>query len=275
MFCPKCGNVVPDGASFCPSCQSQLVSDQPTAPNAVAPAKIRGVKKADFIANEASEKVKKASKLAYIACLCAAVFLVISIIVVNNMAVYNIPFVSMLVEPDDISDFKEASAETLELIEDAQDELDELEEELDLDDSDIKVLDNYIDKAKKAIKTPSLASFKATVKAYEGLFDIDTDDDSDHMLKDILDPDFFEEIHEITEVCDIILIVFIVFAVIVILIALLAAHFKRTGLAVFAAILATPFTIFMAGFIWFVLVVGCLVALAVMCATVNKEYKGK
>ena len=74
-------------------------------------------------------------------------------------------------------------------------------------------------------------------------------------------------------IVDIIIYVIYGFAALIGLILLLATVFKKTGLVIFALILALPFCYFFAGVIYTVLTAVFFIALMILFIIINKEYK--
>lgn len=291
MFCPKCGANLPDEATFCSSCGSQMQKqeaqpefnqqnqfEQPyqydpayqQPPMMHLSAKARGMKKKEFLATEASETARNMSKFSIIAFIVAAVLVISSVVVANNTAFYKLPIISTLVgmeNEDALDEIEEELDADSEIFDDARDALDEFSDELD--DDEVADIENFIDKAEAMAENPSLASITAAINQLDKISSIDIDGE----LEDRIDFDSFNSLDEVVNVLNGMMTATYIFAAIVVLLALLAYFKKSTGLAVTAAIIAAPFTLAFSGAVWYVLILASFVAMAVMFSKINKEYK--
>jgi hypothetical protein len=283
MFCPKCGANLPEGAPFCSSCGSQMEAQQTQQQFNQQPqfdqgfqqapvyssAKLRGLSKKQFLATEASESAKNMAKFSIVAFIVAAVLVITSVIVANNTPFYKLPAISAILSlesEDAIDEIEEELESNSEIFDEARDALEDFED--DLDDDEYKEIEKFIDAAENMAENPSLASITAAVNQVEKLTDLDIDSE----LESQLDFDSLDEVDEILGILNGMMTATYIFAAIVILLALLAYFKKSIALTVVAAVISSLPVCLFAGFIWYVLILAALIAMAVMFSKINKEY---
>ena len=296
MFCPNCGTNLPDDALFCASCGNRvaetlaapaqeapaaLAQEVPVAPayveTPVAPvipalsAKMRGVKKRDFLKNEDSPKVKIASKLSYVFLAVIAVLIVAATVLVNTVSVFDLPIVAMTVDEEDRKEAKKELKDSVEAVDEIDERMEELEERFDKKE---------IAKLKKVVKQLKTTSRDLSITNLKGLVDVTRDfyESVDDELAEEADlPDDFdetmEEFEEIVQIFDVIIAVTIAIAGINLLLVLLAAVFKQTWISVLVIIFYVPVCMLLSSTAVGLGLLAALVALAVTTSMVNRAYK--
>ena len=266
MFCPKCGTNLPEETTVCPSCGNQMqAQEQP--PVMQLSAKARGLKKKEFLAKEASQSVKNAAKFSLISFAVAVVLVFVSVIVASNTAFYDLPLVTLVMDDSELEQMEDDLKVDSDLFDEARETLDEIEEVIDR--SDYKAIDKFIDLIEDVAEKPTLSNFTAAVKQAEEVADIDLDEEVEAKF----DFDSLDSMEEALEILNTVKIIAYVFAIIVSLIALLAFFRKSIGLVIFDAILAAPFVLAFAGFIWYALILAAFIAMIVFFSQINKAYK--
>ncbi|MBR3778976.1 MAG: zinc-ribbon domain-containing protein [Clostridia bacterium] len=270
MFCPHCGNNIPDNSAFCGHCGASFAAAPAAAPVAVAAptvpglsAKKRGLSKKQFLATEAAPEVKTAGKLAlaFFAALMAVVL--ISTVVLNTISIVDLPIIKMAVEEDEREELINSMDEASDAIDKMEKRLEDIEKELG--SKAAREAKNVVKKWEKLVRKISLANLIAVVDATHKL----ADDVSDKLGMD----SEIEELEEIAKILKTVRTITYVFAAIIILLTLLAAAKKLTGVAILAQLLFTLVCVLLISVPLAVCGFVLYIALAITTSKVNKAWK--
>ena len=274
MICPICNKEIADDSVFCTECGSKITAENNAAPIAPAtpatpttPAKMRGLSKKQFLKSEASQTIKKASKLCMILFGVLAVLILISSITFNNTSVFDLPLMKMAMSDFDREDIQEQSDDLFEIVEEAEEEFEDIKS--DLSKSDQKKVEKMLKAIKKMAKKESVSNMIAFVNSAEKLVDLD---EIDELGFDDIEDDI-EEFEEISSVLGAVRTIAYILGIAVILLLFVSAYFMRTGFAVLGGIIYVPVCLIAINVALGLLILAAIIALTVFTRKVNKAWK--
>lgn len=274
MFCPNCGNNIPDDSAFCGNCGANL-SAPAAAPAPVAPvatvaapipgtsAKQRGLSKKQFLATEAAPAVKAASKIALGVFAAILALILLATITLNTISVVDLPIIKMAVDESEREELVDSMDEASDAMEEMEDVLEEIEEEFG--SKAARQAKKVINKWEKVVRKLSLANLITVVDATHNL----ADDVSDKLGMD----NEIEELEEVAKILKTVRTVIYIFGVVIALLALWAATRKAVFPCVLGILLSAPVYCLLASVLLGILIVVAFIVLAVFCSKVNKAYK--
>lgn len=280
MFCPNCGNNVPDNAAFCGQCGTAFAQASAPAYTAPAPAyapattyaqpgmsaKMRGLSKKEFLATEAAANVKAASKIALIVFVVIAILVVAATITGNNTSVTDLPIVKMVLPSDLEDELEEGMDEAADAMDDVDDWLDEIEEEYG--SKALRYAKKAVNGMEDFIRKPSLSNTIALVDSFRALENYADEDVADYLdLGDVVN-----EMDVVVGVLKAVRFVTYAFAVLVSLLCLLAAIKKVTALPIVCIFLYVPSCALLSSVPLALALLVAFIVLAVFTSKVNKAW---
>lgn len=267
MFCPNCGNNIPDDSAFCGHCGTSFAAAAPVA-TAAAPvpgtsAKQRGLSKKQFLATEAAPAVKAAGKIALGVFAAILALILLATITLNTISVVDLPIIKMAVDESEREELVDSMDEASDSMEKMEDALEEIEEELG--SKAARQAKKVINKWEKVVRKLSLANLITVVDATHNL----ADDVSDKLGMD----NEIEELEEIAKILKTVRTVIYIFGVVIALLALWAAAGKSVFPCVLGILLSAPVYCLLASVLLGILIVVAFIVLAVFCSKVNKAWK--
>jgi hypothetical protein len=267
MFCPNCGNNIPDDSAFCGHCGTSFAAAAPVA-TAAAPvpgtsAKQRGLSKKQFLATEAAPGVKAVSKIALGVFAAILALILLATITLNTISVVDLPIIKMAVDESEREELVDSMDEASDSMEKMEDALEEIEEELG--SKAARQAKKVINKWEKVVRKLSLANLITVVDATHNL----ADDVSDKLGMD----NEIEELEEIAKILKTVRTVIYIFGVVIALLALWAAAGKAVFPCVLGILLSAPVYCLLASVLLGILIVVAFIVLAVFCSKVNKAWK--
>lgn len=279
MFCPNCGNNIPDNSAFCGYCGTSFAAQAAPAYAPAAPdtayaqpygyaqpgtsAKMRGVSKKQFLATEAGPEAQKAGKMAMTMFAVILALILLATITVNTISVVNLPIIKMAVDEREREELVDSMEQASELLEDAEDMLDDIKDEFG--GKAYRQTKKVINKWEKLSRKISLAHLIAVVDATHDL----ADGVSDKLGMD----GEVEELEDIAKILKTVRTITYIFGVVIVLLALWAATKKLTGVCVLGILLSVPVYCLLASVLLGILILVAFIVLAVFTAKVNKAWK--
>ena len=231
-------------------------------------AKMRGLKKSEFLKTEATPAVKKIAFISLIIFAVIAALVIVATITTNATSLVDLPIITMLMDEDDRKEMKNDLKQSAKQLKDADDLIDEIKEEYD--SKTAKVAKDVVKKTKAAAKTLSINNVIALMNSCKKLVKTADDEVVSYMDMD----EIVESFEEVADIFSIIRTVTYVFAAIVILLTLWSAFSKIPGLSILCIFLYVPACMLLSSVLLGVLVAVALIALAVTTSRVNKAWKG-
>ena len=267
MFCPNCGNNIPDDSAFCGHCGTSFAATAPVA-TAAAPvpgtsAKQRGLSKKQFLATEAAPGVKAASKIALGVFAAILALILLATITLNTISVVDLPIIKMAVDESEREELTDIMDEGADVIDEFDDLLEEIEEEFG--SKTARQAKKMVNKYEKMIRKFSLAN---TIAAVEAAHDLSTDAAEKLDLKGEI-----EELEELVKILKTVRTVIYIFGVVIALLALWAAAGKAVFPCVLGLLLGGIVYCLLASVLLGILIVVAFIVLAVFCSKVNKAWK--
>ena len=269
MICPNCNTNLPDDATVCTTCETEVAAPKKTAP----------VRKMKYLRKLASKKSKIANILSWVVCLLCIVLLTVSMIQAYTRPVYEIAVIQTVV-PDMATEFEKTWGDIQDEYDEVQEEYSKFQKEYDefkkeYDDEEL------IEQMEKEIgETLDTEEFNKMKLLFEGgdAFIENPSIKNTQKIATLLDDDAFEEIlgetySEIPALVNTIIKALFVFCAVIILLTLLITLFKKTGLTVFTQFLTVIFAFLFAGFTQTIVLAIAYIVLAVLFRIINKEYK--
>lgn len=272
MFCPNCGNNIPDNSAFCGYCGTAFAAAPAPAPVATAAygyaqpgtsAKQRGLSKKQFLDTEAAPEVKQAGKLTTVMFAVIAVLILAATITVNTISIVNLPIIKMAVPERE----REAMTDSMDNVADVMDEFDDLLDEIkdEYGNKAFRQAKKVVNKWEKAIRKLSLANLIAVVDSTHDLADGIAD-------KLNLDDDI-EDLEDIAKILKTVRAVTYIFGIAIVLLTLLVAVKKITGLGVLCILLYVPVCCLLSSVLLGILILVSFIVLMVFTSKVNKAWK--
>lgn len=236
MFCPSCGNQLPDNAKFCNSCGTSLVSQATPSPQQLTPGAAPTysehvtpymaqptyqepkVGKLKYLSTLASKNAKTTNLISWIVCAICVALLTYGFVTFSSPLIHESRILEIIISYD--------ADEPKDNFDDTRDES-EAYREINAD-----IVDDFIE---------ALATDLATALAIS--------------------------------IALILLILSAITYIVLTLLTVLVTLFKRTGLVIFVQFFSVIFTFFVAGFIPAAILAVAYTVLAVLCHIINKEYK--
>ena len=273
MFCPNCGNNIPDNSVFCGNCGTNLsapAAAAPVAPVAVAApgvpglsAKQRGLKKKQFLATEAAPGVKAAAKIALGVFAAILALILVATMTLNTISVVDLPIIKMAVDESEREELVDSMDEAADAMDEMEDLLDEIEDEFGAKAA--RQAKQVVNKWEKVVRKLSLANLISVVDATHKL----AGDVSDKLGMD----NEIEELEEVAKILKTVRTVIYVFGVVIALLALWAATRKAIFPCVLGILLSAPIYCLLASVVVGLAIVVAFIVLAVFCGKVNKAWK--
>lgn len=270
MFCPHCGNNIPDNSAFCGHCGASFAAAPAAAPVAVAAptvpglsAKKRGLSKKQFLATEAAPEVKTAGKLATAAFAVVLVLILLATITVNTFNLVNLPIIKMAVEEHEREELLDSMEDAADELEDAEDRLDEIKDEHG--NKVFRQAKGFVKALKKTTRKFSLANVINLMTTYQKM--------ADDVAEKLNIDDDMDELGEYVKVLKTVRTVTYIFGVVIALLALWAAAGKAVFPCVLGIILSVPVYCLLASVLLGILIFVAFIVLAVFCSKVNKAWK--
>lgn len=268
MFCPHCGNNIPDGSAFCGYCGASFAATPAAAPVATAvqpglSAKQRGLSKKQFLATEASPAVKNTGKLATAAFAVVLVLILLATITVNTINLVNLPIIKMSVEEHEREAMLDSMEDAADELEDAEDRLDEIKDEHG--NKVFRQAKGFVKALKKTTRKFSLANVINLMTTYQKM--------ADDVAEKLNIDDDMDELGEIVKVLKTVRTVTYIFGVVIALLALWAVAKKAVAPCVLGIILSVPVYCLLASVLLGILIFVAFIVLAVFCSKINKAYK--
>lgn len=265
MICSNCQQTIPDDSGFCTACGTAVAAPQPQMS-----AKQRGLKKLEFLKNEATPAVKKTATASMIIFGVLAVLIAVATILTISISFFNIPIVSAFMSESDrnmIDSSLDEAAYRLDEMEDGV--LKKIEEEYgaEIYQKTAKLLKV----TRKAANRLSLNNSIAMVDTYTewvNTVDIDNEEIEELNLEGIV-----AEVEEVSSTLKTVRTIAYVFAIIIILLLLWAAACKITGLGILCIFLYVPVCALLSNVVIALVCFAGLIALAVTTSRVNKAWK--
>lgn len=300
MFCPNCGNNIPDDSAFCGHCGAAFgaAPAAPVAPPVEAPvmppmenvmppvapvmppmapayavaqpplsAKKRGLSKKAFLKTEATPTVKMASKIALIIFAIIAALMITATLITNSTSLLDLPIVTMALDDEARDDIETTLDEASASLEKAEDLLDKVDEEYGGETTEKAEV--VLDKLEKTIDKMSLNNAIALVNACQDMV-ASAEDEAIEMLEI---EDSIDAIEGTVSLLEIVRIVTFAIAGLFILLALWAACGKKPGLCVLSIILYVPACALLSSIALAGAIFVAFVALIVCTSMVNKAWK--
>ena len=265
MFCPNCGNNIPDDSAFCGHCGTSFAAAAPVATATVpgVSAKQRGLSKKQFLATEAAPGVKAAGKIALGVFAAILALILLATITLNTISVVDLPIIKMAVDESEREELTDMMDEGADVLDEFDDLLEEIEEKFG--SKTARQAKRMVNKYEKLIRKFSLAN---TIAAVEAAHDLSTDAAEKLCLKGEI-----EELEELVKILKTVRTVIYIFGVVIALLALWAATKKAVFPCVLGILLSAPIYCLLASVLLGILIIVAFIVLAVFCSKVNKAWK--
>ena len=268
MFCPNCGNNIPDDSAFCGHCGTSFAA---AAPVATAPAPVeqrltarrRALSKKQFRATEAAPAVKAAGKIALGVFAAILALILLATITVNTINLVNLPIIKMSVEEHEREAMLDSMEDAADELEDAEDRLDEIKDEHG--NKVFRQAKGFVKALEKTTRKFSLTNVINLMTTYQKM--------ADDVAEKLNIDDDMDELDEIVKVLKTVRTVTYIFGIVIALLALWAAAGKAVLPCVLGIILSVPVYCLLASVLLGILIFVAFIVLAVFCSKVNKAYK--
>ncbi len=228
--------------------------------------------KGKYIRKAASKKVKVLSRVVWAVFLGIVIVLALGVNSVVSNSVTEIPAVKMVVPKNTATNLLEDVEGLDKLIDEADNVLDDVKDELT--DEEYKVIKEALSNVKSFAENQSIGNTKAVVNSLVKASEIAEKYPEHEKLSEHFEAaDFAKDIAEPMKIIDIAIYIVIGFAAFIALVTLLAVALKKSGIAIFALLLAEALCYFLAGPIYVIITAVLYIALVVMFMIINKEYK--